>query len=170
MMVTLYKTMWMYLILLNLTLKNGQKSKFCYVHFTATEKKKLRGHENPGVREFIKEAMESPPEAKWRHDLVIEVWNCCMWVCDKLPWSRPILWDPWPVAHQSPLPLEFSLQEYWSGLPCSPPGDLPEPGITPSTPTSPALADRFFTTSATWEAFGSGNPTHPPIFVGRQHG
>ena len=48
----------MYLILLNLTLKNGQKSKFCYVHFTAI-KKKLKGHENPGVRESIKEAVEN---------------------------------------------------------------------------------------------------------------
>ena len=42
-----------------------------------------------------------------------------------------------------------SRQEYWSGLPCSPPGDLPNPGIKP---TSLALAGKFFTTSATWEA------------------
>ena len=37
----------------------------------------------------------------------------------------------WTVAHQGPLPMEFSRQEYWSGLPCPPPGDLPDPGIKP---------------------------------------
>ena len=40
----------------------------------------------------------------------------------------------------------FSRQEYWSGLPCSPPGDLPDPGIKPGALTFPALAGRFFTT------------------------
>ena len=37
----------------------------------------------------------------------------------------------WTVAHQAPLPMEFSRQEYWSGLPIPPPGDLPNPGIEP---------------------------------------
>ena len=46
----------------------------------------------------------------------------------------------------------FSRQEYWSGLPCLPPGDLPNPGVKPASLLSPALAGRFFTTSATWEA------------------
>ena len=45
--------------------------------------------------------------------------------------------------------MEFSRQEYWSGLLFLTPGDLPEQGIEPD---SPALADGFFTTSATWEA------------------
>ena len=58
-------------------------------------------------------------------------------------WTRPC---------QAPLPKEFSRQEYWSGLSRPPPGDLPNPGIEPTSLTSPALADRFFTTSATWEA------------------
>ena len=43
-------------------------------------------------------------------------------------------------------------QEYWSGFPCPPPGDLPDPGIEPVSLMSPALAGRFFTTSAAWEA------------------
>ena len=47
--------------------------------------------------------------------------------------------------------MGFSKQDYWSGLPCSPPGDLPDPGIEPASLTSPALAGGFFTTSATWE-------------------
>ena len=42
----------------------------------------------------------------------------------------------WTAAHQAPLSLEFSRQEYWSGLPFLPPGDLPDSGIKP---TSPAL-------------------------------
>ena len=49
-------------------------------------------------------------------------------------------------------PLQFSRQEYWSGLPFLPLGDLPDPGMEPSSPVSPALAGRFFTTSTTWEA------------------
>ena len=47
--------------------------------------------------------------------------------------------------------MEFSRQEYWSGLPRPAPGDLPDPGIELTTPMSSALAGRFFTTSATWE-------------------
>ena len=41
---------------------------------------------------------------------------------------------------------------YWSGLPCSPPGDLPDPGVKPTSLMSPVLAGRFFTRSATWRA------------------
>ena len=55
------------------------------------------------------------------------------------------------AAHQAPLSTGFSRQEYWSGLPCPPPGDLSDPGIELAFLMSPALADRFFTTSATWE-------------------
>ena len=57
----------------------------------------------------------------------------------------------WTVAHQPPLSMRFSRQEYWSGLPCPNPGDLPDPGIEPASPVSPALAGGFFTTRATWE-------------------
>ena len=45
---------------------------------------------------------------------------------------------PWTVAHQALLSMGFSRQEYWSGLPCPPPGDLPNPGIEPVSPMSPA--------------------------------
>ena len=58
----------------------------------------------------------------------------------------------WAVACQASLFMEFSRQEYWKGLPFSPPGDLPDPGIKPTSPVSPALADRFFTTSTTRKA------------------
>ena len=56
---------------------------------------------------------------------------------------------PWTVAHQVPLSMGFSRQEYWSGVPFPPPGDLPDPETEPA---SPALAGRFFTTSTNWEA------------------
>ena len=59
---------------------------------------------------------------------------------------------PWTIACQAPLSVGFSGQEYWSGLSFPTPGDLPDPGIKPSLLASPALAGRFFTTSATWEA------------------
>ena len=75
-----------------------------------------------------------------------------MYICAKSLQSCPTLWTPWIVAHQAPLSMGFSRQECWSRLPCPPPGDLPEPGIEPASLKSPALADRFFTSSATWEA------------------
>ena len=53
---------------------------------------------------------------------------------------------PWTVAFQAPLSMGFSRQEYWSGLPFPPLGDLPDPGIEPMSPVSPAQAGRFFVT------------------------
>ena len=57
----------------------------------------------------------------------------------------------WTVARHAPLSMGFSRQEYWNGLLCPTPWDL-NPGIETMSLTSPALAGRFFTTSATWEA------------------
>ena len=56
------------------------------------------------------------------------------------------------TAHQAPLSMEFSRQEYWSGLPCPPPEDFPGPVTELMSLKSPALASRLFTTSATREA------------------
>ena len=60
---------------------------------------------------------------------------------------------PWTVAHQAPLPMGLSQQEYWSRLPFPSPGDLPNPGMEPA---SPALTGGFFTTGATWEVTFKG--------------
>ena len=59
----------------------------------------------------------------------------------------------WTVACQASLSMEFSRQEYWNGLPCPPPGDLPDSEIEPASlmSLSPALAGGFFTTSGHWE-------------------
>ena len=54
--------------------------------------------------------------------------------------SCPTLCDPWTVAHQAPLSVGLSRQEYWSGLPFPSPGDLPNPGIEPRSPTLQADA------------------------------
>ena len=53
---------------------------------------------------------------------------------------------PWTVACQAPLSMGYSRQEYWSGFPFPPPGDLSDAGIKPVSPVAPALADRFFIT------------------------
>ena len=55
--------------------------------------------------------------------------------------SCSVVSNPWTVAHQVPLSMEFSRSEYWSGLPFPSPGDLPNPGIEPTSP----LASGFFT-------------------------
>ena len=50
---------------------------------------------------------------------------------------------PWTVAHQGPLSMEFSRQEYWSGLPFPTTGDLPDPNIKPRSPVSPTMVGRI---------------------------
>ena len=57
----------------------------------------------------------------------------------------------WIITRKAPLSMGFVKQEYWSGLPCPPPGYIPDSGIEPSYLMSPALAGMFFTTSATYE-------------------
>ena len=66
--------------------------------------------------------------------------------------SCPTLCDPWTAAHQVPLSMGFSRQEYWNGLPFPPLGDLPNPGIKPISPVSPALQADSLPTAP------SGNP------------
>ena len=72
----------------------------------------------------------------------------------EIPWTEEpdvlLFATPWIVAHHAPLPIEFSRLEYWNGLLFPPPGDLPDPGIEPTSLASPALVGGFFTTNATW--------------------
>ena len=72
----------------------------------------------------------------------------------------------WTVALQAPLSMGFSRQVYWNGCHAPPPGDLPNPGIKPVVLTSPALAGKFFTTRATWEALREpeGTPNKNIVF------
>ena len=72
-------------------------------------------------------------------------WILC--VCVLSYFSRVWLFaTPRTIARQAPLSAGFSRQEYWSGLPFPPPGELPNSGIKPTSPATPALAGRFFTT------------------------
>ena len=59
---------------------------------------------------------------------------------------------PWGLTCQAPLLMEFSRQEYWSGVTFPSSGHLPDPGIEPKSLGSPVLAGELFTTSAIWEA------------------
>ena len=72
--------------------------------------------------------------------LTMEVTQSCPTLCDAMDCSPP-----------GSLSVGFSRQEYWSGLPFPPPGDLSNPGIKPVFLMFPALAGGFFTTSGTWE-------------------
>ena len=87
----------------------------------------------------------------------IYIYVCvCVWLCEcaKSLQSYPTLCNTmdgiwlfvtqWTVAHQAPLSMGFSRQEYCSGLPCPPPGDLPDPGIEPASLTSPSFLYHWF--------------------------
>ena len=85
--------------------------------------------------------------------------------------------NPWAIAHQAPLSMEVSRQEYWSGLQFHSPGDLPDPGIKPA---SPVWTGGFFTTESFEKSLYSGwsslikqrrrwHPT-PVLLPGKSHG
>ena len=60
---------------------------------------------------------------------------------------------PWTVAHQAPLYMGFPRQEYWSGLPFPPSGNLPDPGIGPASPFAdkgPCSQNYGFSSSHVW--------------------
>ena len=70
----------------------------------------------------------------------------CLGVCSVASVMSRLFAALWTVALQAPLSMEFSRQEYWSGLPFPTPGDLPDPGIEPVSPMSPALQVDSFPT------------------------
>ena len=59
---------------------------------------------------------------------------------------------PWTVAHQAPLSVGFHRQEYWSGLPFAPPGDLPDPRVGSPSPASPCIGRQILYHRTNWEA------------------
>ena len=86
----------------------------------------------------------------WKEPKINQIWTLLCVRAQSL--SHVLLFvTPWTVAHQVPLSMGFSRQEYWSGLlfPC--PGGLPDPGIKPVSPASFASAGGLFITSATWD-------------------
>ena len=84
--------------------------------------------------------------------LSLSIYMCvsvCVHTHAKLLQSFQLCVTLWTVAHQATLSMGFSRQEYWNGLLCPPPGDLPHPGTEPASLMSPALAGGFSTPSAT---------------------
>ena len=79
------------------------------------------------------------------------------WVCMWSHFSHVQLYATlWTIAHQDPLSMGVSREDYWSGLPCPPPGDLPEPGIEPMSLIS-CFGRQVLHHSATWEAHLCGS-------------
>ena len=68
----------------------------------------------------------------------------CVCACDQSFSHIRLFATLWTVPCQAVLTMRFPRQEYWSGLPFSPPGDIPNPGIELASPASPALAGEFF--------------------------
>ena len=105
---------------------------------------------------FLAESMTAngPLWAVGRENQVLISWchHGALCMCAKPLQSYLTLCDPRDSSCQAPLSTGLSRQEYWSGLPCLPPGDLPDPGIEPASLKSPALAGRFFTPSTALEA------------------
>ena len=111
---------------------------------------------------FIEQALTRKRSGCWEN-----VSSVIMHVC-----AHSVMSDsatPWTVAcRQAPLSMGFSRQLYWSGLPCSPPRDLPETWIEPASLMSPVLAGGFFTTSATWQAHVLLSPWQQFYFLSLQ--
>ena len=86
--------------------------------------------------------------------------RCTVRICTQRVLSRSVVFDsamPWIVVLQAPLSMGFSRQDYCNGLPFPTPWDLPHLGIAPMSLRSPALAGRFFTTTA------PGRPRHARV-------
>ena len=102
------------------------KNRICVIHFTCSVQK-------------VSLCKSSPPELTTQ---------CCAQFFSHVR----LFVTPWTLARQAPLSLGFSRQEYQSGMPCPPPGDLPNPEMERRSLASPPLAGRFFT------AVPSGKP------------
>ena len=70
---------------------------------------------------------------------VLPLLFCFHCMCAQSLWAMSDSATSQTVAHQAPLSMGLSRQEYWSGMPCPPPVDLPDPGIEPAFPVTPAL-------------------------------
>ena len=119
-------------------------------------KKRLLGPSNQSKLSFTRDLKSSVPLSdiqntifQWIH--VLGKFRTFDFASEVKCWLFDCVWlfvTPWTIAHQAPLSMEFSRQEYWSGLLCPSPGDPPNPGIEPGFPH---VAGRFFTIWATRE-------------------
>ena len=106
--------------------------------------KKIHIHPEPqNINLFGNRVFNRHNSLRWSHIRLVCMLSC--FSCGQL------FAIPWTIARQAPLLMGFSREEYWSELPCPPPGDFPDPGTKPTSLKPPALAGGFFITSATWE-------------------
>ena len=120
------------------------------VHWVAksgTQPKRLSAHTRE-VRLWQKLSEFCFTDQKRRVEDFLHVY-ACMRVCLIVS----CLATRWTIAHQAPMSVGFSRQDYWGGLPFPSPGDLPHPGIEPASPVPPALAGGFFTTGTPGKTF-----------------
>ena len=87
-----------------------------------------------------------------------EKWLTAVCACAKSLQSCLALCNPMDCSLPSSCPWDSPGQKYWDGLPCPPPGDLPNPEIEPASLMPPTLAGGFFTTSITWEVHDMSKP------------
>ena len=109
--------------------------------------------ENPRNGEAWWAAVYGVAQSRTRLKRLSSSSSMCLYECMLNCFSHVLFFVPlWTMALQDPLSMGFSGGEYWRGLPCPPPEDLPNTGIEPVSLTFRALAGGFFTTSPTWEA------------------
>ena len=85
--------------------------------------------------EFIRQNWKLQAKKEYMYNFIIKILKIKISVCAWKSLSHVQLFvTPETIARQSPLSIEFSRQEYWNGLPCPSPGDLPKPGIEPGSP------------------------------------
>ena len=92
------------------------------------------------------------PTKTYTYEITLVFLFLCLCACPQLLSGARLFGTPWTVVHQAPLSMGILQEEYWSGLPCSHPWYLSDPGIKPTSLMSPALADGFLTSNAIWEA------------------
>ena len=125
-----------------------KKLKKCRVRFLAIEYREIATFENirPVEMVLIKLSNGLDMWMRYEGDAECLTWDPSRDPCLYLLSHVQLFATPRTAACQAPLPMGFSGQEYWSGLLFSPRRDLPDPGIKPTSPVSPALAGRLFTT------------------------
>jgi len=117
------------------------------VYLSSPWHRKHRGGKQNPPSLYIKRTLSPKKKIAGRGGCGCSRWSCqgCMhaWMLNRFSHVQ-LFATPWTVPHQAPLSMEFSRQEYWSRLPFPSPGDLPDPGISPMSPASPALqADSY---------------------------
>ena len=132
--------------------KNRGPKLFSLISHTDREVRKISMRQGEGRRQRRKACRRKKMRARiqWKVkalELTEGGMLCAVCSCGDSGDSQSLFETPCMVACQVPLPVEFSRQEYWSGLPFPPPGDLPNLEIEPMSSECPALAGVFFTTA-----------------------